>query len=271
MTSENLDTILWVQQSAEYRIATRQSYALASERLRQALQDPHCSAVLAEEVVGGTGQVPNRQEVGGEGERDRCLERPAAVILDVDETVLDNAAFDAKLLAEQRPFEWSAWNEWLSGDHGEAIEGAAEFLEEARALGVRVYFVTNREQRYEQATRQNLTRLGLFDEASGDTLLCRGAREDWTQDKASRRGWVASQAQVLLLIGDDLNDFVSTAGRDNAQRRALAQLHAARWGQSWILIPSPVYGSWLGAIVSDDELDAETRRARKRAALRLED
>ena len=74
---EGLNATLWMQQSAEYRAAALQAYGTAGTRLREALSDTSSSA------------IPSQQQAGM---------LPPAVILDVDETVLDNSPFQARLV-----------------------------------------------------------------------------------------------------------------------------------------------------------------------------
>jgi predicted secreted acid phosphatase len=103
-----------------------------------------------------------------------------------------------------------------------------------------------------------------------DVVLARGERPEWGSDKESRRREVARSYRVLLLLGDDLNDFVSAFGADLDERRRLAEAASARWGTSWFVLPNPLYGSWERALVgaAPQSRPADEVRAKKRAALR---
>jgi acid phosphatase len=71
---------------------------------------------------------------------------------------------------------------------------------------------------------------------------------------------VARSYRILLLIGDDLGDFVTGARARPEERVALAERYAPRWQTDWILLPNPYYGSWERALVdnrrdlSDEEI-----------------
>ena len=224
-----VNATLWLQTAAEYRAATRQAYTVARRALDAALADP--------EWLGTT------EERGANGGQ------PPAIILDVDETILDNSPFEARMIHRGITFDQAAWNEWVEESAATAILGAADFLVYARERGVTPFYVTNRAAGEEGATRRNLERLGLPVSTEPDTLLLLGERPEWdTSDKAPRREWVAQSYRVLMLVGDDLNDFVSARGLDLASRNRLVEDHAAWWGSRWILIPNPVYGSFERAV-----------------------
>ena len=90
----------------------------------------------------------------------------------------------------------------------------------------------------------------------------RNERPEWTRDKSSRRRFVAKDYRVLLLIGDDFNDFVP-AETSLLQRTALMQRHRDQWGVSWFALPNPQYGSWTRALYGFDRGLSEEEKARR--------
>lgn len=229
---EAFQAVLWAQTSAERTALFRQVYQGATAMLDTALADPDWVALPDQPVVAG---------------------KPPAVILDVDETVLDNAPFHGSMLAVGRSFDPDIFVDWVSAAKADALPGALAFVKAATARGVTVFYVTNRSAELEPATRANLLARGFPLETAVDTLLMRDERPDWTWDKRSRRQLIASGYRIVLLIGDDFNDFRSNAAADDsrlsiAQRRALEEQYADYWGQRWFMLPNPVYGSWLSAL-----------------------
>ena len=97
-----------------------------------------------------------------------------------------------------------------------------------------------------------------------DTVLTRGEQEGWTSDKTTRREAIAERYRLILLVGDDFNDFIS-ARLPRAERDRLVERYQDRWGERWIVLPNPTYGSWESALYGEGELTAEDR-----ARLRLE-
>jgi acid phosphatase len=90
----------------------------------------------------------------------------------------------------------------------------------------------------------------------------------WSSDKTGRRAFVARTHRILLLIGDDLNDFVSVAAaKTPSDRLALAKQHSAKWMDRWVLIPNPAYGSWDRIIYAGVTADPEVL-LKKREAVR---
>ena len=219
-----LDATVWVQGSAGWEAAARQTYRLARRELDRALADSSRTALL---------DPP-------EGYRDR----PPAVLLDVDETVLNNAPYQARLVRSGREFSPESWAAWVREEAAEPVPGALAFTRAAREDGVAVFYVTNRDHRLEPATRANLRARGFPLDGAGDRLLTQGEREGWGSDKASRRAHVAGDHRVLLLVGDDLNDFVSGARASAEAYHRLRERHADRFGRDWFMLPNPTYGTW---------------------------
>ena len=246
---DRLNALLWTQTSAEYRTLAETTWSAASRALERALADPHWTAAL--EQTGDSAGLP------------------PAVIVDVDETVLDNSPFEAESLLAGRAFERESWLAWIASASAPAVPGALAFARRADALGVTIFYVTNRDVGEEDGTRRNLARLGFPIHEETDTVLLRGERPAYVSDKTSRRAEIARSHRILLLAGDDLNDFV-TGALDRPDRRiAVAREHAGFWGERWFLLPNPDYGSWERALYENDRgLSTEEKRRRKRMQLR---
>jgi len=110
-------------------------------------------------------------------------------------------------------------------------------------------YLTNRRHEVEEATRNNLEKFGFPLKVDEDTLYTLGEKEEWDiSDKSSRRADIATRYRVLLLFGDDLNDFVSGTRRSLAERDAVVAEYDEYWGSKWFVLPNPEYGSWEGAL-----------------------
>jgi 5'-nucleotidase (lipoprotein e(P4) family) len=247
--NDQLDALAWFQTAEEARRLSQSVFVAASRALEDALADPSWSAL-------------------GQGAEAAAL--PPAVIADVDETVLDNSALQGRFIADGIRFDERIFGAWVEAAEAEAVPGAREFAELVRRHGVTLFYVTNRDGKHEEATRRNLERAGFELPAETDVVLTRGERPEWGSDKESRRRDVARSHRVLLLLGDDLNDFVSAYGAGLDERRRLADAANARWGTSWFVLPNPLYGSWERALVgaAPQSRPVDDVRARKRAALR---
>jgi acid phosphatase len=248
-TTEGLNAVLWVQTAAEYDASARQAYALARLMLPTALADPGWTAVTEQMA-------------------DMFADLPPAVILDVDETVLDNSPNQARQVLEDRDFATPAWHDWVREERATAVPGALAFTQAAAAMGITVFYVTNRRHEVEPATRRNLAALEFPLDDEIDTILTRDETDTWGSDKGTRRQYVAATHRVLMQIGDNLGDFLSDVDVDPDARRELVARHADYWGERWIVLPNPQYGSWDGALIDFDfGLDRGAKRARKLAAL----
>ncbi len=238
---ELLTATLWMQTSAEYRADSEAAYRWARTTLDQALADPSWTAALEQ-----TGPV------GG---------LPPAVIMDLDETVLDNARFEGELVKRRTVYSPALWSEWVAMADAEAVPGAVEFIRYAEGKGVSVFYVTNRNQAEEAGTRANLVKLGIIASVNPDRVLVSG-ENGWTSDKTARRAEIAKTHRILMLVGDDLGDFTSGNRAAPAERRALADRHKDKWGERWVLLANPLYGSWDQALY-DREMTEEQQLERK--------
>ncbi len=249
---DNLNAVVWTQTAAEFAATTRTLYTLAAARIADALADTAWTADPFQQQKGGYGTLP------------------PAIVMDVDETVLDNSPYQARLVLAGAPYADSTWRAWVEERRARAIPGAAAFVRQARAEGVQVVFVTNRDAASEKATVDNLERVGIGATAPGeDLVLTRGETPAWaTGDKEPRRAAVRARYRVILYVGDNLGDFLSGERASVAERARLAAPFETYWGRRWIMLPNPQYGSWEGAALDNDwAAPPAAQRAAKRRHL----
>jgi len=224
---------LWAQNAAEYKALTKSVYNTALSNLGMAIEDSYWTA------------YPNQ-----EGQEIRSL--PPAVILDVDETVLDNSPFQARMIKQNSSFDPQQWNNWVMEAKANPVPGAVTFTQRAANKGVAVFYLTNREAKVEEGTRQNLEKLGFPLSENEDRILSNNERENWTSAKTKRRAHVAKNHRIIMLFGDDLNDFVPAKGISQKERAELVESNKDKWGRYWYVLPNPVYGSWENALYNFD-------------------
>ncbi|QEG25249.1 5'-nucleotidase, lipoprotein e(P4) family [Mariniblastus fucicola] len=253
---EDLDAILWVQTSGEYNAITRQTYRLAELTLKDALADPNWTASLEQQSLVDSGEV-------------KLADLKPAVILDVDETVLNNSRFQVGLIESETEYTRDGWKAFVTRKESTAVAGAVDFVNACRDAGVKVIFLTNREHEVEGSTVENLVSVGLMKEADPDAVFSKYEKEDWKSDKITRRTELASKYRLLLLVGDDLHDFASTGHHPSSEkRREMVDSHPQRWGQKWIVLPNPNYGGWEQSLQDWNNLSSpETKLEQKRSHL----
>jgi acid phosphatase len=228
-THELLTSALWMQKAAEFRLAAVQSYRLAEQMLDRGLADPAWTAAP--------------EQAGTE-----FAAKPPAVILDLDETVLDNSPFEAQLALNRADYTPALWSRWVEARRAELLPGAGEFLAAAARRNVKLFFVTNRSARRKPATADNLAKLGVAVDPDGGNLMMSEERPGWTSDKASRRAEIARTYRIVLLVGDQLGDFMSDADASPEESLSRADQFRAWWGSRWIVLPNAMYGSWERAL-----------------------
>ena len=228
-THERLHGVLWIQTSPEHDFMCRQLYDLAKMRVEEALKDKKWTASL--EQTGNYSKLP------------------PAVIMDLDETVIDNSPFQGRLVDRDADYVDDWWREWVQQGEAEALPGAPEFIHFLLKKGVKPIFVTNRDANGEKPTLENLRRVFNYPELTGEDILSQGEAEDWTSNKTSRRELLAKKYRIVLLMGDDYNDFTYLGKKPGPQERVeKSKEHAEMWGKKWILMPNPLYGNWEKAL-----------------------
>ena len=218
---ESLNAALWTKTSAEYIGNTVQAYRAATSSLDQALANPKWTAAV--EQIGDYSDLP------------------PAVLLDLDQTVLDTSSYNADLILRYGAHSSEKFNAWCSQLTAPTIPGAKEFLDYAIKQDVTVIYYSARREILRECTVSNLQAHGLPLPDQERLLLNDGTP---SASKAQQRTRLASQYRILLLVGDNLDDFVSGSKTEAAARRALARQHAGKWGREWIILPNPMYGHW---------------------------
>jgi 5'-nucleotidase (lipoprotein e(P4) family) len=247
--SDLLNAVLWMQRSVEYKASALTAFALARIRLDQALEDRNWTAAPKEQ----TGAYQSL---------------PPAVILDVDESILDNSGYQAWMALKGTSFDAKTWNAFVNTLTSTPIPGALEFAKYADSKGVKVFYVSNRTAEEEPATRKNLEKFGFPMGGGVDTMLMTRKQPDWGSAKGTRRAFVAKSYRVLLNVGDNLGDFVDDYRGTEAERMKVLEQHRERWGREWIVIANPAYGSFESAPFGHDfKLSDGERRRLKRAVL----
>jgi 5'-nucleotidase (lipoprotein e(P4) family) len=206
--------VLFQQVAAEYRALCYQAFNIAALRLQQ---------------------IPKRQFRKGR----------LAIVTDLDETILDNSYSDAQLIKDNKPFNVPDWKKWLSRSAATGVPGAVAFLQAAAAKGVTIFYISNRDTGDRMTTLANLQKLQL---PNADTAHMLFARLN-ESSKEGRRQQVAAQYNIVLLMGDNLNDFMNIfEGKTIADRFAETDKMQEEWGKKFIVLPNASYGEWENAV-----------------------
>ncbi len=224
-TSDMLLATLWTQRAVEYRANALTVFALARLRLDEALADKGWTAAPAEQ----TGDFRNL---------------PPAVVLDVDETLLDNSKYQVWMMRANQSFSTRTWNQFCAAQVSTAIPGAVEFTKYADSKGVKVFYVTNRGAETEKDTRENMQKLGFPMGGNVDTFLMQGEKPEWSGAKSTRRAAIAKDYRVLLNIGDNFGDFDDRYRTSEVDRVKAFEAGMPYWGRQWLMLANPTYGSF---------------------------
>lgn len=221
---------LFMQKAAEYRALCYQAFYWG----RRTLEDDEKTAK----------KLPKAQR-----------KMPRAVVVDIDETVLDNSPAQAYGIKNQLPFTSKDWYAWGEMRKAKAIPGAVEFANYAKSKNVRIFYVSNRDDVQLQATMDNLKAVGFPDISAENVLLRqRGADGRYVSTKEPRRTAISEKYRIVVLMGDNLNDLSNVyEGKGVAERFAAADADKAFYGNKFIVLPNAMYGEWESAIYRDDK------------------
>ncbi|MEO5859893.1 MAG: 5'-nucleotidase, lipoprotein e(P4) family [Pyrinomonadaceae bacterium] len=233
-----IGAVLYMQKAAEFRALSYQAYNLARLRLDADLDKKQVK------------KLPKEQ---------RKLAR--SIVVDIDETVLDNSPSQALGIVNGRPFNLKDWYAWGEMRKAKAIPGAVEFLNYAVKKGVKIFYISNRDEVQKEATIHNLKSAGFAD-VSADNVLLRTSESA----KDGRRSIAATKHRVVMLIGDNLDDFTGAFERKSISDR-FAEVEKSRmeFGKRFIVLPNAMYGTWENAIYEYGRF-TEAQKAEKRAA-----
>ncbi len=220
--------VLFTQESAEYKALCLQAYNAAAARL------PELSAKS---------------------------ERPA-VVLDLDETVLDNSPYSAWQVLNGKPYSPETWVRWVQEASAEEVPGAGGFLHFADSLGLRIFYISNRDTSQLPPTMTNMEKLGLPQLRQENFLL-----KTETSDKTERRNAVRAEGyDIVMLIGDNLGDHSGRYDKPatSAERSQSAFEDAEKFGAEYIVLPNTIYGTWEGTLYNYDRSISDAERCRLR-------
>ncbi|WP_046658315.1 5'-nucleotidase, lipoprotein e(P4) family [Lysobacter capsici] len=250
---DNLNAVLWMQRSVEYRAATETVYRAAADKLDVALKQPNWDALVPEE----------------RGNPAKGLK--PAVVMDVDETVLDNSPYQARLVRDGKEYDEVTWDAWVAEKKAKPLPGVVDFAKAAQAKGVTVLYLSNRAVHLKDATLANLRQAGL-PVADDSVFLGLGTVVDGCEQNGSekncRRLLAGKQYRVLMQFGDQMGDFVQVVANTPEGRDALLEQYHDWFGERWWMLPNPSYGSWEAMTFNNDYSQSrDARRLAKRAAL----
>lgn len=204
-------TSLFQQKAAEYRALCFQAFNMASIRVEESLKAPG---------------------------------RPKAIITDIDETILDNSAYDVHQTLQGKDYESVSWSDWIAKSNADTVPGSAAFLKYAASMGITIFYITNRNEKERKGTLLNLQKFNLPNADNAHLIL-----KQEVSSKEPRRQKVAATHDIILLLGDNLADFSEMFDKKPLEERNRNTDNlAAEFGKRFILIPNPVYGDWESAV-----------------------
>lgn len=250
---DNLNAVAWVQTSVEYRAITTQTFRAAADHLDVALKEKNWDALVPDERGNAaTGLKP-------------------AVVMDVDETVLDNSPYQARLIRDGKEYDEISWDQWVAEKKAKPLPGVVDFAKAAAEKGVTILYISNRAVHLKEATLANLREAGLpvADDSVflGLGTVLEGCEQNGSE-KNCRRRLAGQKYRVLMQFGDQIGDFVQVEANTREGRQALFDEYDDWFGERWWMLPNPTYGSWEPALFNNAwDQPAAARTQAKRDAL----
>jgi len=225
LAQQNVDATIWYNTSAENFYIYHQTFAFAKTQLLERLKANKTGA-------------------------------PNSIIIDIDETVLDNSPFMYELITRGEAFSEISWDKWVQQASAKLLPGVQDFLMFCEQNGVQVFYISNRSEEQLDFTMQNLVKYNLPNVNPENVLL----KKDMS-DKTERRRLVQQQTNVVLYIGDNLRDF-DEMFRDRSDKfgKVIVERQLQEMLPQFILLPNPMYGQWQ-AIFSFPEGASDAEKA----------
>ncbi|HBL77023.1 MAG: 5'-nucleotidase, lipoprotein e(P4) family [Bacteroidetes bacterium GWF2_42_66] len=185
-------------------------------------------------------------------------EKKNAVVVDIDETILNNGLYDGWLYFSGKAYSDSSWNAWGQDAIAEPLPGTVDFLNFAKDLGCEVFYVSNRKQNpLFEPTLQNLKKFNLPFADEKHLLLKTDTDKTpagkTTKEKRRLRIENELNYEILLLCGDQMADFDDAfdiiSGGTEEQIKDSINTYKEKFGSRFIILPNPVYCDWLDQIV----------------------
>lgn len=227
---QNTMSVLWFQKAGEAKGLYYQGYNIGKMRL---------DIILSKK--------PKQKEL-----------KPA-VVLDIDETVLDNSPNQARYVVTDKGYPVN-WNEWIDRAQAKPLPGAIDFLKYADSKGVVIYYISNRKEPQKAATIKNLQNVGAPQADEEHILLLQPGE----RGKETRRQQVAKTHEIVLLFGDNLGDFSGFDGLSATERIQAVDRQKDEFGRKLILFPNSMYGDWEGAIYNYNSKCSDEEKAKLR-------
>jgi 5'-nucleotidase (lipoprotein e(P4) family) len=231
--SDLLLATLWNQRSVEYKGNALTAYTLARIRLDQALADEKWTGAPAEQ-------------------KGNFASLPPAIVLDIDETVLDNSLYQVWMMKNDQTFSTKTWNQFCAAQVSEAIPGAVELTRYADSKAIKVFYISGRGVETKADTEKNMERLGFVMGGNVDTVMLQNGKPDWGSQKGTRRAVIAKDYRILLNVGDQFGDFDDRYRTSEVDRLKAFDENKERWGREWIMLGNPSYGSFETAPFGHD-------------------
>tara|TARA_R110002073_G_scaffold11861_1_gene53260 strand:- start:37456 stop:38400 length:945 start_codon:yes stop_codon:yes gene_type:complete len=260
--NDNMNAVLWMQTAAEYRGNSLVIYQSAAGKLSHVIAAKDHTASIEQGEMAGC--VPGHPCANA-----KFKKMPSAIVLDIDETVLDNSAYQARLIRDNAQWDANTWDEWIASREAGAIPGAVDFIRAVKESGAAVVYITNRNcsvrsknagadpcpQR--EDTLENMKALGFPSLSGKDLLLLQNQRPEWgASEKRARREYVAKSYRIAMLIGDDLGDLAPDVKSLSIDSRFDAvNKYRDLYGVYWFQLANPTYGSWMNPFKGKDKRD----------------
>ena len=201
--------VRWVRESNEYKSLCYQIYSNATTNLNR--------------QVGANPYSLNNKDLS-----------TYAIVMDLDETVLDNSQYQVELLDKKESFNMTSWAKWVNREEAKIVPGAKEYIDVVRSYGIQLIFISNRMDERLNATINNMKILDIYSDS--DIFLLRKNKKD---KKTVRRNEIYNSTgrmanyntyTVIQYLGDAMGDFPSYDSK--------------QFSVDQYIFPNPMYGKW---------------------------
>jgi 5'-nucleotidase (lipoprotein e(P4) family) len=223
-TSANYQAAKWYRDSAERIAQYNEIYTLGLEKIQQKVK---------------------QQKLG---------KKNWGVILDIDETVLDNSEYAKEDVLTCNNASLKGFYAFAEQKLSIATPGASNFTCKIQKLGGKVVLITNRDgtfdNKIQKATIDNLKSAGI---CFNNVVFANGPKDN---NKTPRFEAVTvgkynniiatgklPQLKILGYFGDNIQDFPNITQSEAIKQDQNSDFYK-KFGQDYFSLPNPTYGSW---------------------------
>ena len=190
-----------------------------------------------------------------------------AIVADIDDTLLESAAYFSSLIGTHNTKSIERSLKWWTTHKSEALPGSVDLITKAKSLGVEIFYISGRFDSVKEATIKSLKEAD-FPVASTEHVLLQQPLNK-TLSKEDKRQLIRDKGyHLIILLGDHLEDTGPTPKDHYTIKKQWVSEQQHHYGRDWFTLPNIIYGTWQDSVTQNySKLSPEEAHQANLAAL----